>query len=108
MKSKLKKAGSETNAEIVARSMHRMRNPLMIIATEKGIATKDFKKRFNCNYMSIRNWTMHSPRISTVRKIARKLRIDSIELMYEIMIWREEEWDKNPVAYVRKYIKEMD
>jgi hypothetical protein len=108
MKSKLRKAGSETNAEIVARSMHRMRNPLIIIATEKGIATKDFKKKLGCHYMTIRSWYMNAPRIRTITKIAKKLKVHPTKLMYDVMTWRAEKWDRNPIAYVCKHIKSMD
>ena len=108
MKSKIRKKRKETDAEIVARSMHRMRNPVIMIATKRRYPTKDFQKRFGCTYLCIHSWAYHAPRISTIRKIARKIRIDPTQLMYKVMTWREENWDKNPVLYVRKYIKEMD
>ena len=108
MKSKIRRKRKETDAEIVARSMHRMRNPIIMIASKRKYPTKDFQKKFNCTYLCICNWALHAPRLSTIRKIARKLRMDPTELMYQVMTWREEKWDKNPIAYVRKYIKEMD
>ncbi len=108
MKSRVRKKGKESDAQIVARSMHRMRNPIMKIANKRRYATKDFKKKFDCTYICVSNWALHAPRASTIRKVARKLRIDPTELMYQIMNWREEKWDRDPVAYVRKHIKEMD
>ena len=108
MKSRLKIRGKESDAHIVARSMHRMRNPIMKIANKRRYATKEFKKKFDCTYIAVNTWALHEPRVSTIRKVARKLRIDPIELTYQIMSWREEKWDRDPVAYVRKHIKEMD
>jgi len=98
----------ESDALTVARSIHRMRNPIMKIANKRRYATKEFKKKFDCTYICVSNWALYAPRTSTIYKIARKLRMDPTELMYQIMSWREEKWDRNPVAYVRKHIKEMD
>ena len=46
--------------------------------------------------------------IESLDKIAKKLRLNPTELMCQVMTWREEKWDNDPVAYVRKHIKEMD
>ena len=108
MKSRVRKKGKESDAQIVARSMHRMRNPIMKIANERGYAVKEFKEKFGCTYDSVRNWALNPPSIKMICKIARKLKINSTELMFQVMSWREEKWDRNPVAYVCKHIKEMD
>ena len=108
MKSRVKKSLCETNAEIVARSMHRMRNPLIAIATKKGIATKDFKKKIGCNYMTIRAWQISAPRAQTIDMIAKKLKLHPTKLMHRMMTWRAEKWYRDPVAYVCKHIKSMD
>jgi hypothetical protein len=80
----------------------------MKIANKRRYDNKYFKKKFDSTYLCVSNWALHAPRASTIRKVARKLRIDPTELMYQIMNWREEKWDRDPVVYVRKHIKEMD
>ena len=108
MKSKVRKKGKESDAQIVARSMHRMRNPVMKIANKRRYATKEFQRKVGCTYICVRSWALQGPRTDTIYKIAKKLRLNPTELMCQVMTWREEKWDNDPVAYVRKHIKEMD
>jgi hypothetical protein len=100
----------ESNSYIIAKKMHTLRNPVSMIMYKKNIINKDLKDKDSFVLNAIRNWTygLSRPRPVTVKKIAKLFKVDAVELMMNIQIWIDEDWEDNPKEYIYENIDSLD
>ena len=95
----------------IAGILHGLRNPVLKIMHVKKLDKKSFSKKTGLSYQAAKNWNIgivESPRPSTVKKIAKFLNVDAVELMRDVQCWINEDWKHDPKEYVYQNIDDLD
>ena len=100
----------KSSSYIIARKMHRLNNPVFRIMCRKNMNSKNLSKKKKFVLNAIHNWNhgVYRPRPVTVKKIAKFLKVDAVELMMNIQIWIDEDWEYNPKEYIYENIDNLD
>jgi len=89
----------------IAGMMHGLRNPVLNLMRIKKIDPKSFDKKAGISYQATKNWNtglVERPRPDTVKKIAKFLNVDAVELMRDVQCWINEDWESNPIEYIKE------
>jgi len=77
---------------------------------KRNIVSKNLKKKdkFVVNAMHNWNYGISRPKPITVKKIAKFLKVDPVELMMDIQMWIDEDWEYSPKEYIYENIDSLD
>ena len=100
----------KSSSYIIAKKIHHLNNPVFKIMCKKNINSKDLakKNRFVLNAIQNWNYNLSRPRPTTVKRIAKFLKVDPVELMMNIQVWIDEDWEHSPKEYIYENIDNLD
>ena len=101
----------KSNTYLVAKKIHGLRNPVLRVMSRKNIDRKRLDNKKNGPILNaINNWTysVSSPRPATVKKVAKFLKVDPVELMMNLQVWINEDWECDPKEYIYTVLDDLD